>query len=85
MPKGTMSKTCDRGGMAFWFECGCGYRWEGGSQSAKTMAHRLHSKVCNTSQLSNLELRPIAVHKESTTSAIDACLEKMKTVVAQKP
>ena len=49
------------------------------------MAHRLHSKVCNTSQLSNLELRPIAVHKESTTSAIDACLDSMKTVAAQKP
>ena len=86
MPKGTMSKTCDRGGMVFWFECECGHRWEGSSQRAKSMAHRLHSKVCNnTSQLSNLELRPIAVHKESRTSAIDACLDNMKTVVAQKP
>ena len=50
-----------------------------------SVGRELHSKVCNTSQLSNLELRPIAVHKESTTSAIDACLDNMKTVVAQKP
>ena len=70
--------------MSFWFECECGHRWEGSSQRAKTMAHRLHSKVCNTSQLSNLELRPVAAHKESKTSAIDACLDEIKAVVARE-
>ena len=85
MPKGTMSKTFESGDMVFWFECDCGHRWEGSSQRARSMAHRLHSRVCNTSQLSQLEMRPIAPHKQSKTSAIDACLDNMKTVVAQKP
>ena len=84
MAKGIMSKTCDRG-MTFWFECGCGYRWEGGSQRDKSMAHRLHSKVCNTSQLTNSELRPIALHKESTVTAIDPCVKEMEACSAAQP
>ena len=77
MPKGITSKTLDRG-MTFWFECECGHRWEGGSQRAKSMAHRLHSKVCNTSQLSNPELHPIALWKDSKAAAIDTCVDVMK-------
>ena len=76
MPKGL--KTFDLGHSVFWFECECGHRWEGGSQRAKTFVHRLHAKVCNTSQLNNTELRPIALHKESQTSAVDAALRDLK-------
>ena len=76
MPKGL--KTFDVGPSVFWFECECGDRWEGNSQRAKTFAHRLHTKVCNTSPLSNTEFRPVSLHKESKTSAIDAVLTEMK-------
>ena len=76
MPKGL--KTFDLGPSVFWFECECGNRWEGNSQRAKTFAHRLHAKVCNTSPLRNTEFRPVSLHKESKTSAVDAVLSEMK-------
>ena len=71
-------KTSECGPIVHWFECECGYRWEGMTQSAKTLAHRLHRKKCNTASLSNTALRSINVHKEGKTAAIDACVRDLK-------
>ena len=76
MPKG-MHKMDVRGAECHWFECTCGYRWEGATQRAKTLAHRLHSKHCNTGQLNNRVVGHC--HSlQSETSFIDQKLATMK-------
>ena len=79
MPKGTKVRTT--GVAVYWYECSCGYRWEGNTESAKFTAQRLHSKKCTLRPiytLSHTEQRPIALHKESKTAAIDARLKELQ-------
>ena len=76
MPKGL--KVHDAGHIVHWFECECGHRWEGHSQKAKSLAHRLHARVCNTSELSNTEYRPIAAWKESKAAVVEETLKALK-------
>ena len=76
MPKG-LKKMDVRGAEQHWFECGCGYRWEGASQSAKNLAHRLHKKNCNTGELTN----KVTGHRDfsqSKAERIDKDVAKMK-------
>ena len=78
MPKGMKVRTT--GVAVYWFECSCGYRWEGDTQSAKLTAHRLHSKKCASRPIYSLhtDQRPIALHKESKTAAIDARIKELQ-------
>ena len=66
------------GGGIFWFECHCGYRWEGSSQRSKDVAHRLHRKLCDTSLLANARCRPVWVQRETMTAVVDECVDKLK-------
>ena len=66
MPKGMLSKRADLGRCNYWFQCGCGHRWEGSSQSAKDVAFRLHARKCEVAKgkrLQNHEMAPIAIEK----------------------
>ena len=77
MPKG--QKLMDiRGSEYFWFECGCGHRWEGASQRAKDLAHRLHRKHCNTGELQNNQFGHRTLHVQSETNFIDKSLATLK-------
>lgn len=80
MPKG--QTRCDlRGAESHWFECGCGYRWEGASQPAKNLAFRLHGKRCEIAsrcKLSNQNFGHHAVECESKAAFIDKHISELK-------
>ena len=48
---------------SYWFQCSCSYRWEGHTQSAKTLAFKLHSKICDDAKgaaLTNMAWKPMS-------------------------
>lgn len=77
MPKG--KKHVNEGGEFFWFDCGCGYRWSGGTQTAKTMAFRLHEKKCYIAKACTRDVvnnTSKAWHSLETAGSKDQAVEK---------
>jgi len=75
-----MSKEMEVGGGLYWFQCTCGYRYMGSTQSAKTMAFRLHQKKCEMAKrdkLNNTEFDPIPGHKQKS-QVVDGIIESME-------
>ena len=82
MPKGHIRRDV-RGTESHWFECRCGYRWEGASQPAKNLAFRLHAKRCETAskcKLSNQTFGHHASELEGKAAFIDRHIAGLKNM-----
>ena len=80
MPKGMMKELVDVGEY-HWFYCKCGYRYTASSQSAKSMAVRLHQKKCEIAheyKLTNMAFRPIKTHLEAKDHVSEEIVNSMK-------
>ena len=78
MPKGL--KTFYPGDEHHWFVCRCGYRYTGSTQTAKSMAFRLHQKRCEVARGNQLthHLGPDCAPLETATKAVDDQVKTMK-------